>query len=498
MDSIVTRKQLAGKTTMQDCRHRASGIQRIEEEEAMGGEKMKDDLLRSVEANGEEIIHIGQEIYRTPETGFKEFKTQAFVQACYKKWGITYTSLEEYPAIKVTLDTGRPGPGLAIVGELDAIICREHPDADPKTGAVHACGHNAQIAAMMGALKAFSETGAWRQLWGKLHFIAVPAEEYIEVAYRMDLRRQGVIRYLGGKPELLWRGFFDDVDLCISIHSTTDQEKKIKLGSSLNGCLVKSMRFTGRAAHAGSAPEQGINALYAASLALSAINAIRETFRDEECIRVHPIITKGGDIVNVIPSDVRMETFVRGRRLEDMMKASIRVDRALVGAAYALGAKVEIEDLPGYMPASYDAGLADLGLLVGGRLVGEDQVTVDAHDTGSTDWGDLSKLMPVLETYVGGMEGTAHGADYGLKDPETAFVLPAKYLALMAAELMEEEAAAARQILEAYQPTFTSKEAYFRHMDQLFRTRVLPEENYEDATMEQLIRELENLGQKLD
>jgi len=66
------------------------------------------------------------------------------------------------------------------------------------------------------------------------------------------------------------------------------------------------VRYIGKAAHAGGMPHRGINALYAANIALSAINAIRETFRDEDTIRVHPIITRGGSQVNVIPADVRL------------------------------------------------------------------------------------------------------------------------------------------------------------------------------------------------
>ena len=73
----------------------------------------------------------------------------------------------------------------------------------------------------------------------------------------------------------------------------------------------------------------GINALYAANIGLSAINAIRETFRDEDSIRVHPIITHGGSQVNVIPGEVRLETYVRGKTVEAILEANRRVDRAL-------------------------------------------------------------------------------------------------------------------------------------------------------------------------
>ena len=451
---------------------------------------LKASLVDRIERNREEIIGIGEAIYRTPETGFKEFKTAGFVKQKLEEWGLTYTSLEEYPGIKVTLDTGKEGPGVAVVAELDAIICREHPDSDKETGAVHACGHNAQMAAMMGALKGILDTGILENLCGKLHFIAVPAEEYIEIAYRMDLREKGILKYLGGKPELLRKGFFDDVDLCLSIHSTRGLEKKILISKSLNGCVVKNIKYIGKPVHAGTSPHLGINALYAANLGLSAINAIRETFREEEYIRVHPIITKGGDIVNVIPGDVRMETFVRGKTLKDMLTAAIRVDRALAGAAVSMGARVEIEDLPGYLPAAYDENLRALAREVGSTLVSPGEMDEDVHDTGSTDWGDISSLMPVLETSIAGITGTAHGADYKIADPDIAYVLGAKYLASMAVELLLNEGEKAKAVLKEFTPLFQSKQDYFDTVDKLFRKRSLPSEEYKDGVMENLIRDL--------
>src|SRR5438445_659010 len=88
-------------------------------------------------------------------------------------------------------------------------------------------------------------------------------------------------------------GHFDDVDLAMMIHATSRPEDgKAGVPGSNNGCIVKTVRYIGRAAHAGGAPHMGVNALYAAQIGLMAINAIRETFKDEDTIRVHPIITQ--------------------------------------------------------------------------------------------------------------------------------------------------------------------------------------------------------------
>src|SRR5256885_1613053 len=82
--------------------------------------------------------------------------------------------------------------------------------------------------------------------------------------------------------------------------STNPDEGRLGVGGTTNGMLAKFIRYVGRAAHAGGAPERGVNALYAAHVALAGINALRETFTDDDHVRVHPIVTRGGDVVSAI------------------------------------------------------------------------------------------------------------------------------------------------------------------------------------------------------
>jgi len=227
---------------------------------------------------------------------------------------------------------------------------------------------------------------------------------------------------------------------------------------SNNGCIVKTVRYIGRAAHAGGAPHMGINALYAAQIGLMAINAIRETFRDEDTIRVHPIITHGGSQVNVIPGEVRIETYVRGRTVEAILGANTKVDRALRAGALALGAKVEIETLPGYMPMTCDGTMAQWFKADAVALVGEEHYRQIGHRTGSTDMGDLSMVMPVLHPYVGGARGTGHGADYAIVDKPLAYLVPAKALAAMVVDLLWDGAAGAREVLARAKPPMTREQ----------------------------------------
>jgi len=343
-----------------------------------------------------------------------------------------------------------------MLGELDALVVAGHPEADTTTGAAHACGHNAQVAGLLGAAMALTDTNAAQHLAGRLVFFAVPAEEYGDIAWRVGEARAGRLEFLGGKPELLRLGHFDDVDLAMMIHTTPRSEDgKAGVPESNNGCLVKTVRYIGRAAHAGGAPHMGINALYAAQIALAAINALRETFRDEDTIRVHPIITHGGSQVNVIPGDVRIETYVRGRTVEAILEAEKKVDRAFRAGALALGAKVEIETLPGYMPMRCDPIMAEHFRRTVVPMVGEDAYRPIGHRTGSTDMGDLSQVMPILHPYMGGAKGTGHGPDFEIVDARLAYVGPAKALAGMVVEMLADGAAGAREVVDKAEPPMT-------------------------------------------
>ena len=102
-------------------------------------------------------------------------------------------------------------------------------------------------------------SNVWRQLGGAIAFVAVPAEELIEVGYRMELREQNHIEFLTGKAEFIRRGHFDDVDMALMCHTKNDDTAS-HVANSSNGAVIKKIRFLGKASHAGAHPQAGINA----------------------------------------------------------------------------------------------------------------------------------------------------------------------------------------------------------------------------------------------
>lgn len=422
-------------------------------------EELKRDICAAIERRGDQIITIGETIRHHPELGFKEIKTARLVEQTLKELGLSVQTGLALTGVRGTLAGARQGPTFALLGELDGLVVSDHPLADPETGAAHACGHNAQIAGLLGAVMGLRDTKALQHLAGRVVVFAVPAEEYGDVAWRIQQAREDKLEFLGGKPELLRLGHFDDVDMAMMIHTTPrPEDRRAGVGVSNNGCVVKTVRYLGKASHAGGAPHMGINALYAANVGLTAINALRETFHEDHTIRVHPIITQGGIQVNVIPADVRLETYVRGKTVEAILDANTKVDRALRAGALALGAQVEIETLPGYLPLFNNLDMAEVFKANAIALLGEEHYTTVGHRTGSTDMGDISHVMPTLHPYMGGATGMGHGADFQITDPTLAYLGPAKALALTTVDLLWGHAEVARGILARSKPRMTKED----------------------------------------
>ena len=421
-------------------------------------------IINAVEKHRQLILDAERRIWATPETGYKEIETSAYLAESFRALGYELTMAGDIPGFYTVIDTGREGPEVLLLGEMDSIICPSHKEANPETGAVHSCGHHTQCAALLGIAAALKEPGMLDGLSGRIRLCAVPAEELLEIEFRGELKKKGIIRYFGGKSEFLSRGYFDGVDLAFMVHVGTAGYYYLDRGHL--GCIAKQITYKGKAAHAGVAPEDGINALYAATCGLNAVNAIRETFRDGDHIRVHPIITAGGDMVNAIPETARLESYVRGADFDAILSVNRRVNRALTGAALSLGANVEICDIPGYAPQVNDRNLSDLSEIALHMILPDEMMKrSDNIVPGSTDMGDLSCVMPVIHPSCPGATGTVHGNDFEINDPVKACVDNAKFQLTLLTLLLENGAERAKKIVAEYKPRFASAKEYLAFVD---------------------------------
>jgi amidohydrolase len=428
-------------------------------------DELKAKVNQAIDRRSESLIQTSQHIMKNPESGFKEIKTAQTVQSWFKDLGIAYTSNLAITGIKgVVNGKAGNGPTIAVIGELDSMVVPGHPEEDPVTHAAHACGHHIQIGNMLAVAAGMLAPGVLEELSGRVVFMAVPAEEYIELEFRNELLKQGKLEFLTGKGEFIRLGAFDDVDLAVMTHSgSLDSDpgeiaRSLIIGAGSNGLVAKRAEFIGHASHAGGSPWRGINALNAATLAIQAIHMQRETFRDEDSIRVHPIITKGGSAVNAVPDAVHIETYVRGRSLDAILEANGKVDRALRAGALAVGARVKIINLGEMLPLVNNPEMIAIYRANAETLVGTDNVGERGHGGGSTDMGDVSHLMPALHPYVSAATGQGHGVDYLVQDYPLAVIIAAKAMANMVVDLLSDGAKVAREIVENHTPLLTKQQ----------------------------------------
>ena len=428
-----------------------------------GPESLKAAAQAAIDRRRDWIIDIAEQALRTPELGFREFETSRLVSEKFTELGIEHSKNVAITGVTASLRGGNNGPTVAVLGELDALPLPGHRFADPITGAAHACGHNSQIGIMIGAAVGLAVPEVLRALCGDVEIMAVPAEEFVDVEYRLDLRREGTIKFLSGKQEFIRLGVFDRVDMAMMVHTSASvEDAKFSLGGTTNAHVGKYVRFLGKSAHAGSSPHRGVNALQAALVALHALNTQRETFQDPDIVRVHGIIAHGGEAANATPAEVRYEGRVRGRAIEVVDDAAAKMDRSLRAGALALGAQVEIVTIPGYFPLLNDPALSAVFRGNAERLVGASSFASQQGELprgGSTDMGDLSRIMPVIHPYTGGCSGTGHGDDYRVVDYDQAVVRPAKAIAMTVIDLLANDAARAKHVIDNSSPPMT-KESY--------------------------------------
>lgn len=330
----------------------------------------------SIDAARPELVNIALDIHAHPELNYQEHHAAKLLADALERHGMDVErgvgGVET--AFRATLEGGAGGgPTVAILAEYDAL---------PEIG--HGCGHN--LIAMAGIGAGLGVLANLKSLHGKVAVIGTPAEE------------GG-----GGKIRLLDAGVFDDVDLALSSHPSSNRTvipTEIPLGESWSLALVGFRYiFHGKAAHAAAAPEAGINALNAVIHLFTGIDALRQHLRED--VRIHGIITDGGKAPNVVPEFAAANFMLRCRDrnyLSDVVVGKVR--HAAEGAAAMAGARLEIEEFyPFYENVRPNSVVANTlranALAIGIPL--DEPYPGRQGSAASTDFGNVSQSMPAFE-----------------------------------------------------------------------------------------------------
>lgn len=395
---------------------------------------MKETLFSLIDSHREEIYALGDLLFRHPELGYKEKETKRILTETLRKHGFQIEKEYFETGFQVTIGEGKPHIGL--IAELDAIPVEGHPFAREDDHAAHACGHSTQTTCMVNALLALKESDLLRK-GGKITLFFTPAEEYTDLVFREQLMREGKINYIGGKTNMVAAGLFEGVDCFIHLHSMSGNYD-YGYGSSLAGFKYKKIIFKGKASHAGVLPHLGINALNAFTLFNSALGMLRETFEEEKMIRVHGLLTKGGDTINSIPSEVIYECYVRCLDYSALLEIDTKIANMAVHCAQALGAEVEFRDRNGYLPFVPNRILSEMAHQNILHFTAEERIHANERSIAGGDVGDMSCFYPMIQFGYNGFAGRIHGADFRIVDKEKAFMEPAKIVCGIVCDLLQQ------------------------------------------------------------
>ena len=142
-----------------------------------------------IDSNADRLIRVSKDILANPETGFREFKSSKIIANELSDLGIPFEDSIAVTGIKATLHGAQPQSlNVAVLAEMDSLKVLDHPFADGHTNGAHACGHHCQIGMLLGVAVALKAPEVLENLVGKVSLMALPAEEYIEIGYRNELK----------------------------------------------------------------------------------------------------------------------------------------------------------------------------------------------------------------------------------------------------------------------------------------------------------------------
>lgn len=407
---------------------------------------LKRAACEAIDRHANRIVSIGKAVWERPELGYQEVETARMVADCLESQGVTCRTGLALTGVKGVRECNRAGPAVAVLAELDAVYQPKHPYACAGTGAVHFCGHDIQVASMLGCAIGLQACDAYRHLSGRVVYFAVPNEESCCERELADLCRKGTITYWPGKAELFGRGEFDDVDMCIQTHVETGDF----IGGtpvSMNGYIFKRVAFF-------CGGEESRAACEAAELAGDMLS------RNAKRLQWHDAPLLGTLRFGENPSDdaIWRRCQIKGPEREELHQISAWFDRSCRAAALACGCRVRVETFPGYFPHVSDPGMTACFQRNLEQVFGPGSYRRLPHREGSTDFGVLCSIMPAVLSYMTGASAKAHDLRYFPRDPYRLYVGQAKTHALQLIDLLADGASEAQRILDRHKPLMSRAE----------------------------------------
>lgn len=343
-------------------------------------EKIKEEFKRNEESLSLEIEDVCDFIFRNPELSEEEYVCSAFLIDFMENHGFTveqnYCDYETAFRAEYVLGSGN-GPSIAFLAEYDALPVVF--SGNKRLGKVdkkvikpgHTCGHNWIAAATAGVSVILSKLEGFN---GKVVLLGTPAEETV-----------------GSKVDMVKAGAFDNIDIAIQPHleSFTD------ISCTALALDALEFRFHGKATHAASYPDKGINALDAVQLMFSGVNAMRQQLRDDA--KICGIIVSGGEASNIIPDYASCRYSVRAKDRSYLNEVTQRIINCARGAELMTGALLEYDFFENQTDDILNVDM--LQEIIKRHMLDEGLENINdsiVNPTGSSDIGNVSQICPTM------------------------------------------------------------------------------------------------------
>ena len=327
--------------------------------------KLEEEVLQAAEEALPRLARIAQTLYENPEIGGEEVTASKLLCEFLEENGFSVeTDYWNIPhAFRAVYDSRKDGVSVGFFAEYDAL---------PDIG--HGCGHNLICTTALGA--AVSLKRAASELGGKVVVFGTPGEENLQT-----------------KSVMAPQGAFDEIDVALMAHP---QPGATSCGGKTLAVESLQIEFFGKSAHAGVAPEEGINALDAAVLCYEMINLKKQYFPGSN---VYGIINEGGNKASVIPPYSSLKFLTRAWNMEQLAALREMVQHCAEAAAQTTGCRFNI----------FNNEMTNAAMITNQHIsrvfekylcrFGEPAI-LHTDVRGSTDMGDVSQRIPSIHPWV--------------------------------------------------------------------------------------------------
>ena len=378
------------------------------------------------------IIEKRRAIHEYPELGYREYKTSALIQDELKKMGVPFKTGIAGTGVLAQIKKGA-GKHVMLRADMDALPVAEKTGlsfASKNKGLMHACGHDAHTAMLLGAVKLLKD----EIFKGTISFLFQPSEEgnYDD--------EEG----LSGAQRIIKEGILNGVDCAISLHQVPDIPAgviAIDKGTVMAAADLFKISIKGKASHAGAYPEKGVDAIVIASqLVMSLQTIISREINARETGVISISVINGGTTANIVADRVEMSGTIRALN-EDMHQLIIKkIKKKCEAFGLMYDTEINFELMHTVSATSNNPEVVEVVKQSAAKVFGEDHVIKGIVTMGGEDFGNISRIIPSCFALLGTRPDT--GPAYSLHNEkmvlnEDALPLGTAYLAQAALDLLK-------------------------------------------------------------